>query len=143
MTNIFDKVSPYIEKLLPLFTDLVEVLTDWPLLLFLFLFIYRKQLFSVIPSLLLKLADRISSISAGAVSVDFNDLKNSIAEITDPDLNASIIKSIDTRIVGQSTSIDEDENSEDDLAEIEIEDEDEDENEEDYKKALENLKKGE
>ena len=127
-------ISP---ETLKFFTDLIKTLTDWPVLFFIFIIIYRKKIGSTLPAFILKISERVKSVSVPGLTAEFTDLKNKLEQFEDSILQTEVINSIDTRI--KSDSIDEE-----DIGQDEGEDIVEEETEEDdgFDEVFTNLKAG-
>jgi len=127
---------------LDLFIKLLDVLTDWEVLLVIILIVYRKTIITIIPALLIRLIDRIKSVSVGSANVDFVDyikIKDNLDKIKDIELRKEVIQTLDTSVVVDSSSVDEGDNDEEEGEEDYIEEQVEEDVE--YDDTFENLKK--
>ena len=70
-------ISP---ETLKFFTDLIKTLTDWPVLFFIFIIIYRKKIGSTLPAFILKISERVKSVSVPGLTAEFTDLKNKLEQ---------------------------------------------------------------
>ncbi len=125
-----------------LFIKLLDVLTDWEVLLVIILIVYRKTIITIIPALLIRLIDRIKSVSVGSANVDFVDyikIKDNLDKIKDIELRKEVIQTLDTSVVVDSSSVDEGDNDEEEGEEDYIEEQVEEDVE--YDDTFENLKK--
>jgi len=120
----------------------LDVLTDWEVLLVIILIVYRKTIITIIPALLIRLIDRIKSVSVGSANVDFVDyikIKDNLDKIKDIELRKEVIQTLDTSVVVDSSSVDEGDNDEEEGEEDYIEEQVEEDVE--YDDTFENLKK--
>jgi len=122
---------------------LLDVITDWQVLLVIILLVYRKTIITTIPALIIRLTDRTKKLVIGGTSIEFADyveIKDTLKKITDPELQNEVISKIDTSVVVDSNAVvDEVDNDEEEGEEGYIEEQDGEDVEFGY--TFENLKK--